>query len=175
MGAKAAFTRECVGLPPRGEQLALIDGAPAPVEKRDGPGRPPGSLNKDTEEMRRYLAALGYRPGQVALAEIGGGGDLDQLIARAKKISKELGCKPIEAFKLILDAAKEFSLYTGSKVQPDRGAGDAPGVVLLQVSEAQAREIGSGGVLIVGSLESQQNQELIDVTPGKSDTSQSDT
>lgn len=187
MGAVAAFDRETVGLPPKPVpvQGSLLPGVSEPAadlgkdagagDGQRGPGRPAGSVNRDTEDMRRYLAALGYRPGQVALAEIGGGASLDELILRAKTISRELGCKPIEAFKIVFDAAREFASYTGSKVTAPAAPPAMPaGVVLLQVTPEQARELSDAGVMFVGA-KSPENGEILDVTPRVSDTPASDT
>jgi hypothetical protein len=126
--------------------------------------------------MRRYLASLGYRPGQIALAEIGGGASFDELMLRALRMARVLKCEPIEAMKLVLKAASEFASYTGSKVQAPAAATPLPaGVVLLHVTADQAAQMVDAGMVFLGPQKTAENGEILDVTPRQSDTGQSDT
>lgn len=124
-----------------------------------GPGRPPGASNRNTRDVIAYHEALGYRSPLLTLAELGSGGDLVALLTRAKLIANQLGCKGIEAMRLIIDAADRYAPYRHSKmplavdVQTKSaalhlhlGAGSAPGGDgVLQLLDQAAREAAAQG------------------------------
>ncbi len=89
-------------------------------------GRPAGSVNRNSLEMRRLREALGYRPGIIALAELGSGASLDELIERALRIKQRLGCKADKAIEIVFKAVAEYAAYDSAKVQADRPAGAEP-------------------------------------------------
>ncbi len=168
MGLKAAFKsldvveRADLGLPPP-EQLSLlgadagaitVGGAPEP-ERKDGPGRPPGAGNKADGELARYLLACGYRDPAIALAELGGGASLEELVVKARFVASGLGAKPIDVFKLLLDAVKENMRYWHAARTPEKGANDGPGVVIVYAAgDVQVGDnIQQNQVVIAGSLE----------------------
>lgn len=114
VGAPSGIAREQqLGLlDPGEEQLDLDgpDGASGPVSdvlERRGPGRPKGSINKRTEDLRRFLLAR-FRHPVVAMAEI--------YSIPTDELAKHLGCKPMDALGLQLKAAAEVAPYVDSKM-----------------------------------------------------------
>ena len=114
------------------EQLPLLPiskdhGEGAPVGEDDdgarGPGRPPGSRNKRTQEMADYLMSR-YRSPLVILCET-----YSRPVAL---LAAELSCSLADAFDFQLKAAKEVALYVHQKM-PVAIDVDADGVISLQV------------------------------------------
>lgn len=140
-------------------------------------GRPPGSVNRNSLEMRRLREALGYRPGIVALAELGSGASLDELIARVNRIRQDTGCKADKALEIVFKAVVEYAAYDSAKIQPDRAAGaEPPGVVILVASAEQIRAVElQHGITIDGDFARVQNQGVSASQPPSSDTPSSDT
>jgi len=99
----------------RAEQLALLPtpaaieeaGAPDDVAERAGPGRPPGSRNRRTEDMVRFVLGSRRHP-MLFLA--------DTYTRPTKDIAAQLNCTMEEAYKLQLVAAKELLPYVASKM-----------------------------------------------------------
>lgn len=162
-------------------QLPLItsgaedEAAPAPgsaggePEKR-GPGRPPGALNKSTEQMTEYLLRQ-YRSPLAVLAEI--------YSRPVLLLAQELNCDLLEAFKLQLVAAKELAPYVHQK-QPVAVQVDSRGIVQLTIADprmiAAAREA-KDGIVIEGELMptlNQQNQQLNAEQSGELDAGELD-
>jgi hypothetical protein len=86
------------------------EGAEGPVTRQiaaRGRGRPPGSPNKRTADLRRFVLARFKHP-VVALMEIAGMG--------ADELATYLGCKPVEALNLQLRALAEAAPYVDSKM-----------------------------------------------------------
>lgn len=87
------------------------DGASGPVtsvlQERRGPGRPLGSPNKKTEDLRRFLLARFKHPA-VALAEI--------YSIPTDVLARELGMKPGDVLALQIRAAAEVAPYVDSKM-----------------------------------------------------------
>jgi len=72
-----------------------------------GVGRPPGSANKRTKDVRDYLLSRYAHPLEV----------LAQIISRPiDQIVAETGCKPIEALALVKSAAAELAPYVEGKM-----------------------------------------------------------
>lgn len=76
------------------------------VERR-GPGRPPGSPNKRTEDLRRFVLSRFKHP-VVALMEIGA--------MPAHELAEYLACKPLDALTLQIRALAEAAPYVDSKM-----------------------------------------------------------
>jgi hypothetical protein len=86
------------------------EGAEGPVSKvleRKGPGRPKGSINKRTEDLRRFLLARFKHP-VVALAEI--------YSVPTDELASALGIKAVDALTLQIRAAGEVAPYVDSKM-----------------------------------------------------------
>lgn len=139
----------------RAEQLALIpsaaelafQGDPQRAE-RDGPGRPPGSRNKRTGELVRFIAA-NYRHPLMFLAET--------FNRPALELARELGCSVEEAFKMQLVAAKELAPYVAQK-QPIAVQVQASGEVRLTLVAPEKRPAarpGDGAKVINATVENQ--------------------
>lgn len=97
------------------------DGSDGPVTpilraKRSGPGRPPGSPNKKTEDLRRFILARFKHP-VVALMEIGAIGTAE--------LARELGLKAGEALALQIRALAEAAPYVDSKMPMRLALGDS--------------------------------------------------
>lgn len=87
------------------------EGASGPVtavlQSRRGPGRPPGSPNKKTEDLRRFLLARFKHPA-VALAEI--------YSVPTTCLAAELGMKAGDVLALQIRAAAEVAPYVDSRM-----------------------------------------------------------
>lgn len=170
MGLKAVVDREMVGLP--GEKPAQQELVPV-AEGPRGPGRPPGAINRSTREVKEWLERK-YRSPLIGLAEIGAGASLDELLSRAKTIAQQLGCKPIEALKVISDAAERLAPYMHSKMPPIHDAKSVPGVTLIQVSAESVAAAGGDLRVAVMIATGEQNQGLSDLLDGELDRSELD-
>jgi len=118
--ALAGLDRKDLGLPgdsqTGGDLFGEKSDAAAPPAETGKAGRPPGATNRNTRDVIAYHEALGYRSPLLTLAELGSGGDLVALLTRAKLIANQLGCKGIEAMRLIIDAADRYAPYRHSKM-----------------------------------------------------------
>lgn len=172
-GLQAAVALVIGGQPlPQGpRQLPLIpsgavdEGAPEPGEpEKRGPGRPPGALNKSTEQMTAFLLRQ-YRSPLAVLAEI--------YSRSVVTLAQELNCDLLEAFKLQLVAAKELAPYVHAK-QPVAVQVDGNGIVNLILADpsqmAAARQAHDGIVIqgeILPTIIHQQNEENQCLTDGQ--------
>jgi hypothetical protein len=134
-------------------------------EKR---GRGP---NKADKELADWLGRLGYRDPMIALHEVGGGGSLEELVLRARWIASQLGCKPFEAFKTIMDAAGEATRFWHAAKTAEKGNDRGPGVVIVY---ADGDVVMGDKVQAVVYAESEQNQQVIEGAPRELDSPQSD-
>ncbi len=82
---------------------ALLDGEDGVPDAARGPGRPPGSRNKRTEETLEYLQALGYSSPLRGLAEV--------WARPVAVLAAELGCSLGHAMEIQLDAMKASLPY----------------------------------------------------------------
>lgn len=119
-------------------QLGLLpdrdtDGGAGEGGKR-APGRPQGSVNKRTAEWVEYIETR-YRSPLIFLAEA--------FNRPAIALAAELGCEPLEAFKLQVDAAKNLAPYLHQK-QPLAVQVDGKGVVHLILEDPNAPSDGAG-------------------------------
>ena len=153
------------------EQLPLLPVSPdhgekAPVGEDDdgarGPGRPPGSRNKRTQEMADYLLSR-YRSPLVILCET-----YSRPVAL---LAAELGCTRADAFDFQIKCAKEVALYVHQKM-PVAIDVDADGVISLQVvvGDKIAGEMvpGDDALVIDGEILNTPTDEI--KNPFKSDT-----
>jgi hypothetical protein len=89
-----------------GGQGWLLDEPPVQPRKR---GRPPGSYNRTSAELREYLQALNADP-TVALVRF-----YEQALADPQALAKHLGCDPIEVVRLGVQAAGHVQPFVRSK------------------------------------------------------------
>ncbi len=115
------------------EQSELFASSPLfgglkPVEARRGPGRPPGSENRNTSEWVAFIQR-NYRSPLLFLADI--------TVADTFDLAKRMRCKPIEALAMQKAAAGELAPYLHRK-QPiaiDAGEGvPMPSIVHALIS-----------------------------------------
>ena len=90
------------------EQVVAEPAEEPPKPKR---GRPKGSKNKQNQLFRDYLPKSGYRHPGLNLA--------DMANARIADLAKELGCKPVDAYVLIMRANEALMPYFESKRPTD--------------------------------------------------------
>lgn len=177
MGARAAMrlvageavrdaSREDVGLPGLLDQVPAVEAGDVDQDKR---GRGP---NKADRELAEWLLRLGYRDPMIALHEVGGGGSLEELVLRARWMASQLGAKPFDCFKLILESAKEAARFWHAAKTPEKGADSGPGVVIVYAGGDVS--VGAVGQAVVFA-ETQENQGFIDGTARELDAPQSDT
>lgn len=87
------------------------EGAEGPVtrsrEAKRGPGRPPGSANKRTEDLRRFILSR-FRHPVVALTEI--------YSMPVEELAAYVGCDKLDALALQIKAAAEVAPYVDSKM-----------------------------------------------------------
>ena len=128
---------------------ALADDATA---ERRGPGRPPGSRNKRTDEWAEWILGRHTSP-------------LDFLATvytrPVEMLALELGCKRLEALKLQVVAAKELAPYVHQK-QPVSVNVDQTGVVTLilePVAPAATGIQGEDALVIEGQVVDQEDKE----------------
>lgn len=179
-GLKAAVESIRRGDPPglAARQLPLIpvagdeDQAPAEdwgllAEETEGrgPGRPPGSRNRSTEEWRTYILAR-YRSPLVALAET--------YSRPVQVLAAELGCSVAAAFQIQQRAAVEALPYLHQK-QPTaiEAVGDDHLPFLLLVSPGQAAQAKETGFIDL-TAEIVEDQGVSEADEAKSDGPQSD-
>lgn len=120
---------------------------------RRGPGRPKGSGNRRTEDLRKYVGAMygGMTPGQqlAAVAMVTpkelreAGGDMTlAMAAKAKRLARILDVKPADAWGMLQGSMKELMSYLHPKMAqldvtsggkslaaPLLVIGDAPGLM----------------------------------------------
>lgn len=115
-----------------GEQLALLptdaaagmiadQSAEGDAAQRRGPGRPPGSRNRRTEEWTDFILG-NYRSPLLFLAET--------YTRPAAVLAAELNCKMQDAFKMQVAAAEALAPFVHQK-QPVAVQVDASGIVTL--------------------------------------------
>lgn len=154
-----------------------------PEPERRPRGRPKGSGNKRRGDLAAYIAAqAGSTPGEqmakvamVSRKELrAAGGDLvAALVAKAKRLARELDCKPAEAWAMLARERSELMAYVHQR-QPQAVAvtatGMAPSVLIVgseggpvhYVAELEAED--GEGELIQGVIEG----EAIEVSRPKS-------
>lgn len=137
------------------EQLDLL-GMPEPrfsvVERKPGPGRPPGSRNRRTEAWAQYLLARYASPLEV-LAQIA--------TSSVEELHKRLGCSPLEALQEKRLAALGLLPYLHQR-QPIAVDLNTRQVVNLTIVEGAAEPADSLAVEIIGIVENQQLSEAED-------------
>ena len=89
---------------------ALIgDAAARAVEIRRGPGRPKGSANRSTVELRNYLLARGVHPLETLMR---------WALHTPESLAAELACTKLEAFDRLKTVWAELAPYFTAKLQP---------------------------------------------------------
>lgn len=140
------------------EQLALLPSASAVEDasaddeaaERSGPGRPPGSRNKRTQDWVDFIGAR-YRSPLLFLAET--------FTRPVELLARELGTTKLEAFKLQVDAAKNLAPFVHQK-QPLAVQVSASGEVLLTIVAPGVSAPGDGAKLLEAEVvpTSEENQ-----------------
>jgi hypothetical protein len=127
-----------------------------------GPGRPKGAKNRNTRDVIAYHESLGYRSPLITLAELGSGASLEEIALRARWLAAQLGCKAVEAMRIIVDAANAYAPYRHSRMpiamdvqaksaklvlnlDLGKGAVAAGGDGVMQLLDAGAREAIAAG------------------------------
>lgn len=133
-----------------------VGGQPAEPSGPRGPGRPPGARNKRTDKLVEYIMANHKSP-LVWLAE--------QYTQDPVELARRLQCKPIEAYKLQVVAAKELAPYTNQK-RPVAVEVDQKGVVQLVIETggvpAPVAQMGDDSVVIEGQAVEVESDEKSD-------------
>ena len=156
------------------EQLAMLftneDGTakkPTLGEQLDacrerGPGRPKGSRNRSTEDLRKYLLNKYTHPLET----------LAVMYSRpTAALAAELGCDTLDAAKLQVACAGKVAEYVAQKMpQAHELKGEAAIPIFFQVGGEMAKAVEQGGALgllrdattpvIEGEKETVENQEL---------------
>jgi hypothetical protein len=166
-GASARIARDAAAA--EGDQLPMFE-APtrfhgpraaavqAAIERRSGPGRPPGAVNKSTKAMREYLLGRGINP-LVAL--------MRYALMPPDLLAAELGCSKLEAFREWRSLQDAIAPYLFGKAAPTDEDGKA--VPIFQMAFGMfGAPASAGGIEPWRYMESEQNQALRDVTPGVS-------
>lgn len=155
------------GLPLLDEPAAGGDAeaaTPLGAKVRRGPGRPPGSANRLTKDIRKLILAKHCHP-LLALAEI--------YSMDAKELAKHLDCKPIDALNTQIRAAAELAPYLAAK----QAAVDDSGNVALPVLQlnfggpapaALAASDGRGAISILDMMKVVEDQRLSEAEPDAS-------
>lgn len=100
-----------------------------------GRGRPPGSGNKTSSEMAKYLNAR-YASPLIGMAEIA---------ARSvDELAKELNCTKLDAFKMQFQALKELAPYMHQKLPTAIDLGDIGDVSLTIITHYQPTQAADG-------------------------------
>jgi hypothetical protein len=99
------------------------------------PGRPPGSTNRKTQAMAAWLLSRYQSPLQ-GLAEA--------YSRPVQDLAAELGCTPLEAFRLQMQAMVELAPYLHGKMPVAVDLGGALPVLHLVPAEAAARAFQQG-------------------------------
>lgn len=161
----AAGVAEQAELPlPKGplRPARLADGTEAASAPRvpGRPGRPVGRMNKSTEAWRDYLLAR-YQSPLIGMAET--------INRRASDLALELGCDPVEAFKLQIACMRELAPFLHSKMPVAvQMAGQAPIPLVINVGGGRA---GGGGVIDLELVpeKRQPEQDVATLTEAASD------
>lgn len=164
----------------REAQLALIPElveAPADVPAADGKpriGRPPGSANRATVELRRFILARFTDPAQ-GLAACGLRSSLVETIARARVLAQQLGCKPVEALEFMRRCSEALAPYLHSKAPQEIAVSGR--VATLSIGLGAPGEAGAlaGAAAIEAFLrgdeapanDAELDADVIDVTPNE--------
>jgi len=156
------------------EDAELVEAASAAqLDARRGPGRPSGSVNRATRQMREFILK-NYTDPAVGLALTGLRSNLQATIAAAIAIGQQLGCKPIEALEVMRKCSAELMPYVHSKqplavqlsgkvAQLHIGLGQAPERLAGDALAELLDQFGRGEVL---ELEDLSDLENVDETSG---------
>ncbi len=177
-GLATALEAVDLGEPPsdEAEQLELAGVPLAPAATADGskplergPGRPVGAKNKRTEAWVEFMLGQ-YRSPLVVLAET-----FSRTIG---ELAIELECDKVEAFKIQMAAAKELAPYVHQRMPQaiELPASNPIAIIIGDVvagSDAAAAA-GEMGVDIELVKNPEENQEVSEIEPEKSDDEKSD-
>lgn len=139
-----------------------------------GPGRPPGSRNKSTDEWRKFLLSK-YRSPLEALAQT--------FNMPIEELAKRLGLKnpptfdqAVELFKVQITAAKELAPYVHQKMPQAIEAGEG-GLIQLVINQGNAAAQGvkdaSGEAFKILNMPYEENQLVTDADFTESNNSHS--
>lgn len=137
-----------------GGQGWLLDEPPVAPRK---PGRPAGSYNRTSAELRQYLQAMDADP-TMALVRF-----YEQALRDPQGLARKLGCDPVEAVRLGVQAAGYVQPFVRSKAPVEHHVRGEHLTVVLQDSGPRdpeaglhGRESAGGPVLDLSSSESEQ-------------------
>jgi hypothetical protein len=132
-------------------QLTGRDNQPLPVR---GVGRPAGSLNKTTRELRDYINRTGKNP-VLWLA--------DMVATPVDVLARTLKCKPLEAAEFARKCAVELARYT-DQAMPTAVQVQGANAGMLVVNLGVPVDQGAGGLAGMALREGDQGP-IIDVEP----------
>ncbi len=151
-------------------EIADFEGATISPPRKRGPGRPPGSVNRTTLQLQRFLTARGYRDPAEFLASI--------VSMDTRELAASLKGKPVEtvgfdeaaeAFKIQKGAAAELMPYWHQRkpLQVEHvGEGARPLIIINDGAAGGVRVGGSDGAMSVFDVV--ENQLLSHAAGGKS-------
>lgn len=153
----AKIVAEALADPDRSEldgQGWLLDEPPVPARK---PGRPAGSYNRTSAELRQYLQAMDADP-TMALVRF-----YDQALSDPRALARKLGCDPLDVVRLGVQAAGYVQPFVRSKAPVEHHVkGEHLTVILQDTGPADpeaglhGRESAGGPVLDLSPAESEQ-------------------
>lgn len=150
---------DLLGLRELDDELALFDDQALKPPKRRA-GRPPGSVNRSTMQLKKLLAARGYRDPAEFLAAI--------LSMDLKDLTALLGGDPAEAIKAQVKAAAELMPYFHQKAPVavhHTGEASRPLIVVMD-GPGGARSIGGADGAM--SIHDVINQQVIETGGARS-------
>ncbi|KQW22138.1 hypothetical protein ASC80_01705 [Afipia sp. Root123D2] len=147
----------------------LEHGRMAEAVRRDRRGRPPGATNKTTREMLEFIRKTIGDPMLESARVLG---------HTPETLARELGCDKLEAFDRLEKIRADLRPYFYAKQAPVDHDGKAVPGLTVEFHGHGAGSIGPDGADVppwlrsqappVSDAQVQQNQQLIDVTPGQS-------
>jgi len=120
-------------LAPAGGQVLSLEAAQEDAEARRKRGRPAGSANRSTVELRRWLLAGGIVP-QKWMA--------DWLLISPEELGKRLGCSTAQAFDRQTRLAIELAPYLVPKMAPVGDDGKAAPMLVINMGGSGAAQAG---------------------------------
>lgn len=131
--------------------------------KRPGPGRPKGSINRDTKEMAEFILQR-YRSPLIGLAEL--------VNTPIPLLARQLGCDRLEAAEFWRKCAKDLAEYVHQKMPTAVEIDEKVAGMIMVLNQdgmapdqAKAAAQSAFGLPMDLSENSEQNQQVIDADP----------
>lgn len=113
----------------------LLDEPPAPPRS---PGRPKGARNKSSQQLLAAVQALGADPAMSLVRTY----SMD-----VKALSRKLGCEPLEALKVQVDAMKAVLPYVRSRAPQEHHVKGENVTLVLGALQVDDPDAGLGGAV----------------------------